>query len=160
MATEIEGGETDIANGEFLRCCNRISRLASFPESLEIVNCANCEITHWGEEWAAERQHGRSRRVPTMSAFIPPKIIIIFVPPARVRSYPCILSMSRYCAQVRFLPRDEVGGDWICYLEHVQKGRLSGIVETEEQKLGMLVKQAKGRQNVVDYIAIITSTCQ
>jgi hypothetical protein len=33
----------------------------------------------------------------------------------------------------------------------VQQRRLAGIVETEEKELGVLVKQAKGRQNVVDY---------
>lgn len=35
----------------------------------------------------------------------------------------------------------------------MQEGRLSSIVETEEQKLGVLVEQAKRRQDVVDCIS-------
>lgn len=37
------------------------------------------------------------------------------------------------------------------YLQHVQEGRFPGIVETQEQELGMFVKQTKGRQDVVNY---------
>ena len=39
----------------------------------------------------------------------------------------------------------------LAYLEHVQQSRLSGIVETQEQNLGMLVKKAQVGQNVVNY---------
>jgi len=34
--------------------------------------------------------------------------------------------------------------------QHVQQRRLSGIVETQEQQLGVLVEQAERRQDVVD----------
>ena len=43
----------------------------------------------------------------------------------------------------------------LAYLQHVQEGRLSGIIETEEQELGVLVEQAKGGQNIVDYLRIV-----
>lgn len=43
----------------------------------------------------------------------------------------------------------------LAYLQHVQESRLSGIIETEEQELGVLVEQAKGGQNIVDYSKII-----
>lgn len=33
----------------------------------------------------------------------------------------------------------------------MQEGRFPGIVETQEQELGMFVEQAKGRQDVVNY---------
>lgn len=36
------------------------------------------------------------------------------------------------------------------HLQHVQKGRLSGIVEAEEEELGVLVEQAEGGQDIVD----------
>lgn len=36
------------------------------------------------------------------------------------------------------------------HLQHVQQSRLSGVVETEEQQLGVLVKQAERREDVVD----------
>lgn len=39
------------------------------------------------------------------------------------------------------------------HLEHVQKRRLAGIVETEEQQLGVLVQQAEGGEDIVDCIA-------
>lgn len=35
-------------------------------------------------------------------------------------------------------------------LQHVQECRLSGIVETEEEELGVLVEQAEGGQDIVD----------
>ncbi len=35
-------------------------------------------------------------------------------------------------------------------LQHVEKSRLSGIVETEEEELGVLVKQTKRREDVVN----------
>lgn len=37
------------------------------------------------------------------------------------------------------------------YLQHVQQGRLSGIVETQEQQLGVLIEESKGGQDVPDY---------
>jgi hypothetical protein len=36
------------------------------------------------------------------------------------------------------------------HLQHVQQGRLACIVETEEQKLGVLVQETKRGQNIVD----------
>lgn len=39
----------------------------------------------------------------------------------------------------------------ITYLQHVQEGSLSGIIETEEEKLGVLVEEAKRGEDVVDY---------
>lgn len=36
-----------------------------------------------------------------------------------------------------------VGGSWMTHLQHVQQRRLSGIVEAEEQQLGVLVEQAE-----------------
>lgn len=36
------------------------------------------------------------------------------------------------------------------YLQHVQKGRLPGIIKTQEQELGMLVEQAQRGQDIVD----------
>ena len=45
-------------------------------------------------------------------------------------------------------------------LEHVEQRRLSGIVETEEQQLGVLVEQAERRQDVVDWkIAVSGFPC-
>lgn len=41
--------------------------------------------------------------------------------------------------------------DLAAYLQHVQQCGLAGIVETKEKKLGMLVEQTQGGQNVVDY---------
>ncbi len=37
------------------------------------------------------------------------------------------------------------------YLQHMQKSGLSGIVESQEQELGVLVKEAQGGQDVPDY---------
>lgn len=36
------------------------------------------------------------------------------------------------------------------HLQHMQQGRLSGIIKTEEQKLGMLVKETQRGQKIVD----------
>lgn len=41
------------------------------------------------------------------------------------------------------------GGE-VTHLQHVQQRRLSGIVEAEEQQLGVLVEQAERREDVVD----------
>lgn len=41
------------------------------------------------------------------------------------------------------------------HLQHVEQSCLSGIVETEEKQLRVLVKQSQGGQHIVDY-----STCQ
>lgn len=45
-------------------------------------------------------------------------------------------------------------GRWVVglltHLQHVQQRRLSGVVEAEEQQLGMLVEQAERREDVVD----------
>ena len=38
-------------------------------------------------------------------------------------------------------------------LEHVEQRRLAGIVEAQEQQLGVLVEQAERRQDVVDWWA-------
>lgn len=38
----------------------------------------------------------------------------------------------------------------VTHLEHVQQGRLAGVVEAEEQQLGVLVQQAERREDVVD----------
>lgn len=37
------------------------------------------------------------------------------------------------------------------HLQHVEQGGLSGIVQTEEKKLGVLVEQAKRGEHIVDY---------
>lgn len=37
------------------------------------------------------------------------------------------------------------------YLQHVQKSRLSRIVEAQEKELGVLVKQSQRGQHIVDY---------
>lgn len=42
------------------------------------------------------------------------------------------------------------GGSLVTHLQHVQQRRLSGVVEAEEQQLGVLVEQAERRENVVD----------
>lgn len=42
-----------------------------------------------------------------------------------------------------------IGGE-VTHLQHVQQRRLSGIVEAEEQQLGVLVEQAERREDVVD----------
>lgn len=42
----------------------------------------------------------------------------------------------------------------VTHLQHVQQGRLSGIIETEEQQLGVLVEKAEGGENVVDYTVV------
>lgn len=60
------------------------------------------------------------------------------------------------CLRVRLLVEQARGkccGSFrrIAHLQHVQKRRLAGIVETEEQELGVLVQQTEGRENVVDY---------
>lgn len=39
------------------------------------------------------------------------------------------------------------------HLQHVQKRRLSCIVEAEEEQLGVLVQQAEGGEDIVDYVA-------
>lgn len=36
------------------------------------------------------------------------------------------------------------------YLQHVKQRGLSGIVETQEEQLGVLVEQAQGGQHIVD----------
>lgn len=36
-------------------------------------------------------------------------------------------------------------------LQHVEQRRLAGIVEAQEQQLGVLVEQAERREDVVDY---------
>lgn len=36
------------------------------------------------------------------------------------------------------------------HLQHMQQGRLSGIIKTEEEKLGVLVEKTQRGQNVVD----------
>lgn len=41
------------------------------------------------------------------------------------------------------------------YLQHVQQSRLSGVIESKEQKFGMFVEQAQGCQDVVDYFITI-----
>ena len=38
------------------------------------------------------------------------------------------------------------------HLQHMQKSGLSGIVKTEEEKLRMLIQEAKGGQDVPNYI--------
>lgn len=38
----------------------------------------------------------------------------------------------------------------VTHLQHVQQRRLSGVVEAEEQQLGVLVEQAERREDVVD----------
>lgn len=43
-----------------------------------------------------------------------------------------------------------MGGSLVTHLQHVEQRRLSGIVETEEQQLGVLVEQAERREDVVD----------
>lgn len=42
------------------------------------------------------------------------------------------------------------GGGVVTHLQHVQQRRLSGIVEAEEQQLGVLVEQAERREDVVN----------
>lgn len=42
------------------------------------------------------------------------------------------------------------GSGLVTHLQHVQQRRLSGVVEAEEQQLGVLVEQAKRREDVVD----------
>jgi hypothetical protein len=37
------------------------------------------------------------------------------------------------------------------YLQHVQQSRLSGIVETKEEQLGVLIEESQGGQDVPDY---------
>lgn len=37
------------------------------------------------------------------------------------------------------------------HLQHVEQGSLSGVIQTEEKELGVLVEQAKGGQHIVDY---------
>lgn len=44
------------------------------------------------------------------------------------------------------------------HLQHVQQGRLSGVVETEEQQLCVLVEQAEGGENIVDCITAGTES--
>lgn len=55
-----------------------------------------------------------------------------------VRSYPSPLSQ----APLSFLSAT--------YLQHVQQRGLSGIVEAQEEQLGVLVEQPQGGQHIVD----------
>lgn len=36
-------------------------------------------------------------------------------------------------------------------LQHMKKSGLSGVIKTKEQKLGMLVHEPKGRQDIENY---------
>ena len=36
------------------------------------------------------------------------------------------------------------------YLQHVEESRLSGIIESQEQELGVLIEQSEGGQDVPD----------
>ena len=38
------------------------------------------------------------------------------------------------------------------YLQHVQEGSLSGIIESQKQELGVLVEQSEGGQDVPDFV--------
>lgn len=44
------------------------------------------------------------------------------------------------------------------YLQHVQQGRLSGIIETEEEEFGVLVQESQGRKSIPDWTKIIVSS--
>lgn len=61
-------------------------------------------------------------------------------PGARLR--PCLVSRH-----LRTHPPSHLGQT---HLQHVQQGGLACIVEAEEQKLGVLVQEAKRGQNIVD----------
>lgn len=56
-----------------------------------------------------------------------------------VRSYPFPLSQA---PPLSFLSAT--------YLQHVKQRGLSGIVEAQEEQLGVLVEQAQGGQHIVD----------
>lgn len=46
------------------------------------------------------------------------------------------------------------------HLQHVQKRRLAGVVQAEEQQLGVLVQQAEGGEDIVDCAATeVTGQC-
>jgi hypothetical protein len=45
----------------------------------------------------------------------------------------------------------DAGLAWDTHLEHVKKGRLAGVVKTQEQQLGVLVQQAEAGEDIVDY---------
>lgn len=42
----------------------------------------------------------------------------------------------------------------MAYLQHVQKSRLSGIIEAEKEEFGVLVEQTEGGEDVPDYTRV------
>lgn len=87
--------------------------------------------SYWGEEWAGEWQHGRS--VYPLSVFNPPRAATAIKQSCRVESiqHGSIIKST--------------------HLQHVKKSGLSGVVETKEKQLCVLVKQSQGGQHIVDY---------
>lgn len=40
--------------------------------------------------------------------------------------------------------------DFRTHLQHVQQGSLAGVIQTEEKKLGVLIEEAEGGQDIVN----------
>lgn len=72
-------------------------------------------------------------------------------------SHSIVLSTTLILASHPLHPNDSRNISAASYLQHVQQSRLSGVIESEEQKFGMFVEQAQGCQDIVDYFISIPS---
>jgi hypothetical protein len=140
VTTEIKSRKPHVADGELLGSWGGTRKVSIWtrapPGTLREggrKGASSGGETYWGEEWAGGWRHGRS--VEGLATEVP----LLAMRGARVWS-----------AGVAACSLQAAGAGHMTYLQHVKQRRLSGIVETEEEQLGVLVEQAERGEHVVD----------